>query len=68
MDKYELTLEQIHNIIESYKLGEFCEDNCYGCYGDNSYSSHCQFCNPKLKTYLENIEKEKEKELEIKKI
>ena len=56
MEKYELTLEQIHNIIEAYKLGKFCQDNCYGCCGDSFAQTHCKDCNPKLEEHLKNLE------------
>ena len=59
MDKYNLTLEQIHNIIESYQSGKFCKDNCYGCCGDSSYQTKCKDCNPKLEIYLNSLKEEK---------
>lgn len=62
MNKYELTLEQIHEIICRYKQGYFCENNCYGCCGDNSLSTHCKRCNPKLIEYLEIITEAKQDE------
>lgn len=55
MKKYELTLDQIHEIIYRYKTGNFCENNCYGCCGDDSLTTHCERCNPELIRYLEAI-------------
>lgn len=55
MNKYELTLEQIHEIICRYEAGYFCKDNCYGCCGNDSLSTRCEYCNPELIKYLEAI-------------
>ena len=59
MDKYKLTLDQIHNIIEAYQSGEFCVDGCYGCCGDSHYQTGCKNCNSKLESYLESIQEGK---------
>ena len=55
MEKYTLTIEQIQNIIDKYLLGDFCEDNCFGCCGDNIRDRRCSRCIPKLKNYLEGL-------------
>jgi hypothetical protein len=55
-DKYKLTLEQIHQVIESYQSGKFCKEGCYGCCGDSHYQTGCKECNPKLESYLESIQ------------
>lgn len=53
--KYELTIEQIQTIIEYYKLGEYCRNNCYGCCGSDNYHSHCKDCVPKMKKHIEEM-------------
>lgn len=59
MKKYELTLDQIHEIICRYKAGYFCESNCYGCCGDDGLINRCELCNPQLIRYLEAITEDK---------
>ncbi len=53
--KYTLTIEQIQTIIENYKLGEYCKNNCYGCCGSDNYHSHCKDCVPKMKKHIEEM-------------
>ena len=55
--KYTLTIEQIQTIIENYKLGEYCKNNCYGCCGSDNYHSHCKDCVPKMKKHIEEMTK-----------
>ncbi len=54
INKYNLTIEQIQDIIDCQMGGRFCRNNCYGCYGDDHVHTQCEWCVPKMEQYIES--------------